>query len=244
MSAISGGLSVQVSLCRVRWRTSLPAGFNRLPTGGIHQSETARHKAQERRGRLLPAHSSRQANRGIAQLMKVMLYAKRSTEAVSMTEAASILVDNAPFRRVAYSTWKALGAGDGSGPGPREPTPHSLPIFKKLNELCQKPTPNGRDRDRCQAPVYRVVSDLIERRARLLGDLIERYCHVSTSRLSPHYDQGREGHSMRLPPPRGGLFNKKSAATLMSHSETLCTATAAFRRAKNPRVRCKDYLRT
>ena len=142
MSAISGGLSVQVSLCRVRWRTSLPAGFNRLPTGGIHQSETARHKAQERRGRLLPAHSSRQANRGIAQLMKVMLYAKRSTEAVSMTEAASILVDNAPFRRVAYSTWKALGAGDGSGPGPREPTPHSLPIFKKLNELCQKPTPN------------------------------------------------------------------------------------------------------
>jgi hypothetical protein len=98
--------------------------------------------------------------------------------------AASIVVHNARFG-ASSTAWKALGAGDGSGPVPREPAPHSLPIFKELNELCQKPTPNRRNRDRCQAPIYRVVSDLIERRARLLGDLIELYCHVTPPDYRP-----------------------------------------------------------
>jgi hypothetical protein len=68
-----------------------------------------------------------------------------------------------------------------SGRGACEPPPHSLPLLKKLNELCQEPTPNHRDSDRCQTPIYRIIPDLIERRTRLLGDLIDRYCHVTTS---------------------------------------------------------------
>ena len=68
-----------------------------------------------------------------------------------------------------------------SGQGAGEPQPLTLSVFKKLNDFCEKPKPNNCDADRRYNPAYRIISDLIEHCTGLLGDLIDRYCHVITS---------------------------------------------------------------
>jgi hypothetical protein len=64
-----------------------------------------------------------------------------------------------------------------------------------------------------------IISDLIERRARLLGDLIDRYCHVTTSldyrSIMPGADKALQGDSLLQ---RSALFKEKLVATQMSHS--------------------------
>src|SRR6185312_184158 len=97
---------------------------------------------------------------------------------------------------------------------------------------------------RCCNPAHRIISDLIEHRIGLLGDLIDRHCHVITS--PDYYRSSMVGSDQtlqwRLRPQHSGLFKEKLAATQKPHSarETRFTRRSFWQNRLAPVQRTSD----